>query len=349
MVFYTLGGSEKLYALEFENLGSKEKAQVLHRLVLEEQIDALRQILIKYPLYVNASHNGFSLLNRAVYLEHKEIVELLLSLGADINFKNSGTGRTVLYNSRDPKITQVLVNHPEVDLNARDHYELTPLMHRIDEYRHLTVENIHILLAAGADVNISGPSGLTALHNLFDSKHPHYVHASQSDRERLNTIILGILKDMIDHGANVNAQTKDGLTPLHFAAKMNHVPAIKLLIQSGAKIDAVDRDYLRTPAMFALDNGSLDAVKTLIILGTDLDIRNQRGHSLKIKLKVQALEDPRYQRILNLRQDSKDISAEFNKRKQDPGIYEYERHHSCTKFLTTRQRKKIRNKRYQIY
>ena len=42
---------------------------------------------------------------------------------------------------------------------------------------------------------------------------------------------------LIDHGANVNAKAKNGLTPMHLCAQEDKVPVAAILAKSKADID----------------------------------------------------------------------------------------------------------------
>lgn len=67
---------------------------------------------------------------------------------------------------------------------------------------------------------------------------------------------------MIDAGADVNQQDKQGWTPLNWAAGSGQLEIIDLLLERGADPLAVGRD-LRTPQMIALAAGHAEAVKRL--------------------------------------------------------------------------------------
>ena len=48
------------------------------------------------------------------------------------------------------------------------------------------------------------------------------------------------MRHLIDQGADVNAVTTEGLTPLHMAAQNGNIAIITLLLEREAKIDALD-------------------------------------------------------------------------------------------------------------
>lgn len=60
---------------------------------------------------------------------------------------------------------------------------------------------------------------------------------------------------LIQHGANVNLQTSDGLSPLHVATNNGNLKFGEALIKNGATIDAVDQRGV-TPLQLAVFNGN---------------------------------------------------------------------------------------------
>lgn len=68
--------------------------------------------------------------------------------------------------------------------------------------------------------------------------------------------------EMIDAGAEINQQDKQGWTPLNWAAGSGQLEIVELLLERGADPSAVGRD-LRTPQMIALAAGHAEVVKRL--------------------------------------------------------------------------------------
>ena len=73
-------------------------------------------------------------------------------------------------------------------------------------------------------------------------------------------------KILIDNGADVNAFSNLGKTPLHFAAMNNHLPLLKILMLEYADMRIKD-DSGCVPLHLACKKGSQDAVKFLLVKG----------------------------------------------------------------------------------
>jgi ankyrin repeat protein len=85
---------------------------------------------------------------------------------------------------------------------------------------------------------------------------------------------LGIVKRLINKGANVNAKAEDfRTTPLMFAATNGYVEMAQFLIDNGANINDID-DLQKTPLMYAAASGRLEIERLLIKNGANVDATN---------------------------------------------------------------------------
>lgn len=99
---------------------------------------------------------------------------------------------------------------------------------------------------------------------------------------------------LIKGGANVNAVTKYGQTPLHraieYCASLKDFNIIKLLIDSGAFIEVLDNEG-RKPISEAYDWGvkGIPIVKTLLQAGADLELMHLLKNKCRISTKLRVL------------------------------------------------------------
>jgi hypothetical protein len=70
------------------------------------------------------------------------------------------------------------------------------------------------------------------------------------------------VRALIESGADINQQDKQGWTPLNWASGKGDLEMVELLLQHGSDPFTVGRD-LRTPQMIALAAGQADVVKLL--------------------------------------------------------------------------------------
>ena len=91
---------------------------------------------------------------------------------------------------------------------------------------------------------------------------------------------MAALLKALAEGADVNAldtgKTRSGRRALNWAAIFDHTDVIKLLLQHGARIDAVNRTGF-TAIHHAAENGSLDTARVLLQAGADATVANRRG------------------------------------------------------------------------
>eukprot|EP01132_Coremiostelium_polycephalum_P000285 gene285-372_t len=72
------------------------------------------------------------------------------------------------------------------------------------------------------------------------------------------------LKPMIEKAENVNEEDRDHRTAMHYAAFVGAEPAVKLLIEKGAKTDGNANFFQETPIALAVRNGHLPVVELLL-------------------------------------------------------------------------------------
>lgn len=157
-------------------------------------------------------------------------------------------------------IERVRANLTKVDVNATDDYNNTALHFAV--YHHQA--NIaKLLVQEGADIH--------ALNMYLNT--PLYVAAIRN--------AVDIARCLIREGAlKKNAQHhRLSRTPLHHAATHGHLPMVRLLLDAGANIDALDI-HGSSALHCALDNDKVDVAEYLIARGANPHTQDEFGISV---------------------------------------------------------------------
>jgi quinoprotein dehydrogenase-associated probable ABC transporter substrate-binding protein len=201
-------------------------------------------------------------LNNAVLAFDKDRVTLLLGKGADVN-KLDDQGYAALHTAvrnRNSDLAKLLLD-AGADPNLPDSDGMTPLVHALNRNH---VPSVKLLAEHGADLSKTNPQGYSPLEiaigedMLFAARAlieagadvnaangaqkvtPLMLIASQlAPQARATHLASGptpvdIAADLIARGADVNAKSAAGVTPLMVAAGHNNAPMIGLLLAKGA-------------------------------------------------------------------------------------------------------------------
>lgn len=121
----------------------------------------------------------------------------------------------------------------------------------------------------------------TIIESLKSSGFSMTVRAPAGGKEALHVaceaaVSAECVSRLITLGANVNAMTDRGFTPLHVASQQGRNDLMIALIKSGANLEAVSDDGLGTPLQEAAANGQLQALKILVAAGADTHYRERK-------------------------------------------------------------------------
>ncbi|EAX99575.1 hypothetical protein TVAG_104560 [Trichomonas vaginalis G3] len=91
-----------------------------------------------------------------------------------------------------------------------------------------------------------------------------------------NFHLSSLLEYLISKGADINAKTENGSTPLHYAAKEKCKEAAEILISNGADINAKDKDGW-TPLHYPARYNNKETAEILISNGADINAKTENG------------------------------------------------------------------------
>lgn len=132
------------------------------------------------------------------------------------------------------------------------------------------------LIEANADVSQTDDDNYSPLHYAFINE----------------TTPLRVIKSLVEHGANVNAVSSIGRTPLHIACINGNLHAMKYLISVGADLHRTDM-FGNTLMHIACMNNYTDIVKYLI--SSELNLYQENNNDIQA---VDLLEDSKRQKLL---------------------------------------------------
>jgi ankyrin repeat protein len=216
-------------------------------------------------------------------------VQALLAKGVDVNAKDKD-GRTALmlasWKGQVEVVKELLAK--SADANAKDNYGGTALMFAAQEDH---TETVQALLSKGADVNAADKEGNTPLHyaaatgNLVITNWvgPYLFEAVTHGNKTTIDLLLA-------NGANVNAKSKDGYTPLHRASVDGDKDVVELLLTHGANVNATTNDGM-TPLHCVVTSdwkmekdgskivikGATDLAQLLLNKGANVNTKDKNG------------------------------------------------------------------------
>ncbi len=203
--------------------------------VFQNDLKWARSTLAEACVDVNAAwESGVTVLHWAAHEGNRDMLELLIGAGAQVD-KGDKNGSTPLrYAVRDGKLeaARVLIAHG-ANVNSRTEAG-TPLTVAVKSH---SVELVKLLLASGADPNLDSPI-MQALPWLSRDESGVLVQPRPEDPR------FEILRMLIRAGADVNAKDARRRLPLSVAIYNADIEAVRILLDAGAVVNAEKRqDY----------------------------------------------------------------------------------------------------------
>jgi len=258
-------------------------------------------LLLSNRADVNKEAEGRTALSLAVEKNYTPIVQILLDAKAD---PNAGTKDLPLHRAiqldRSPAMIRSLLDH------GADANKVSALSGRPDPnqltYSAMTlaikqknVDAIKLLLAAKANPNelskgrpiiFDALADETTLEALLDggaNLNVRYDESREYDPSPLHVAARNAqehqVRLLIAHGADVNAQAKNGMTPLCNAAYTDSTNVVGALLKAGAQVEAADGRG-RTPLFNAVYFRRSEIVRLLLENHADPNDRQQDGKTV---------------------------------------------------------------------
>ncbi|UCE41429.1 MAG: ankyrin repeat domain-containing protein [Candidatus Aminicenantes bacterium] len=247
----------------------------------------VQSILQQYPDLINAKNDEQETpLHMAAKGGYINIVEYLLSKGADVNARNNDNQTPLLHAAYYGKAPIVkLLLEKGADFNERDRYGRSVLHYPV---RGGYKDVVEILVSKGMDITIKDGMGVSPLRFAIEGGHAGimevfvaskaldvggdigkmalHLAAKQGQKEIADLLIA--------KGATTATKDNREATLLHNAAIGGLVELSTRLITEGAELNELDAQG-RTPLHYAVKQGSFDIVKLLVEEGADLNIKGK--------------------------------------------------------------------------
>ena len=174
-------------------------------------------------------------------------------------------------------VEHLITKNPQ-DVNADGGYYRRPIVAALAGEHFQTAD---LLRHNGADADVRGYYGNNPLHSaaitgnfevvrILIEYYPAYINARDAIGETPLYQASGgqnfkdgsVLRLLLECGADINAQSQGGRTPLHRASMSGALEVVRLLLEHGADVEAKDLDG-RTALQFVAGKGNSEIVKLL--------------------------------------------------------------------------------------
>ena len=210
-------------------------------------------------------HRGGTALHSAAEYGNEDIIQVLLLIesGADVSARST-PGRTPLHEaSRNGQVNAaklLIENGALIDAQDENGWSLLHEASRLYDKERAPgkLEIAKLLLDHGA--NIESTANRSGITPLLTAVHSNFI---------------AMVQLLMDKGANFKFQNGLGLTALHIAASSDHV-IVRMLLDAGADTEVKDHED-ETPLHKAARWGSLKVIRLLLERGADVRAINKDG------------------------------------------------------------------------
>lgn len=239
----------------------------IHQAVEDGNLTEVQSLLASNPSLVHSPISETEPdqpLHLAAWQGHAEILQLLLQAGADINARGDSEFTPLHYAAKEGKYPEAeLLVESGADLNLKDNVGWTPLL-RAARGRNFTCRDVAILLLQkGAEPDLNSLVSLALVKAVCSrvQSDPGAIRRAVAPKDLVDDAVIAIGSRILDEaddedsleeqerivekyqslvtclvaaGADINAVSSAGMTPLFTAVGSGEVPLIRLLLEQGA-------------------------------------------------------------------------------------------------------------------
>lgn len=245
------------------NYNSKSNLTEALRRACSSSIDSMdiAQELISKGANINAEDDAKNTpLLMAIQKQKPEIVKVLISSGANVNYQNiNSKGATPLLLASGGNNVSILENLIQAGANLETSYtdKTSPLMIAVGSGN---IQAVKVLIKAGAKVKIKNIYGISPLMLAAKTKN------------------LEIVQELLTAGSDINTKDNNEETALIFAIKSNSMNIMQELLDRGAPINSQHKNN-ETPLMYATRQNNKDLVHVLVVQKADIEAKNKLGQT----------------------------------------------------------------------
>eukprot|EP00094_Tigriopus_californicus_P011432 TCALIF_11037-PA protein Name:"Similar to MIB2 E3 ubiquitin-protein ligase MIB2 (Gallus gallus)" AED:0.04 eAED:0.04 QI:0/0/0/0.5/1/1/2/0/1055 len=234
----------------------------LQRAACTGSLPIVKYLIERFPEQVDLKHQGKTPLLVATHQGHLDIVDYLLSVGAQLSTNDDFGDQALHYAAfgKQATVVEFILERDGFDINALNAKKCSAL--------HVAVilglpDCVDALLKHNPDVNLKESFGDTPLHEAITQGH---------------TTIFDMLLNV--SSIDLTITNGRGFNPLHWAALKGNAYALKAIIQKAPEMITLGKEDGFTPLHIACVNGHIELVKALLASeGCNVNAKDKRGQT----------------------------------------------------------------------